>query len=199
VTIPAQRRYGTRQQEETQIRYLSIEKAGLLDFVEMAYAPGLRIDYNFFRISFLSVRNCVSDGINIKYAHPYSKSLLEKVIVENNLGNGILTRSPFLELSHLLLKNNGKAGFVYDPMFTEYEALSVRNFISRNVTESLTDIYNMVLAEREMKFITTTVGQADEDKTYTIQVSIHVVIPASLIEAIHRVIGASFYTCNNVS
>ncbi|XP_052783699.1 protein bark beetle-like isoform X2 [Mya arenaria] len=169
ITMTAQRRYGTRQTEETQIRYVTIEKAGLLDFVEMSYTPGLRIDYNFYKISYLTIRDCVSDGINIKYANPFSKSLIEKVTVENSLGNGILTRSPFLELSHLTLTNNAKAGFVYDPMFTEYEALSVRNFIGRGVTEVLTDLSNIQLSNQEMKFLITT--QTTEDKTYTIQIS----------------------------
>ncbi|KAH3754675.1 hypothetical protein DPMN_189356 [Dreissena polymorpha] len=168
VTIPAQPRHG--RTFETQLRYVSIEKAGLLDFIEMSYAPGLRIDYNFYKMSYISVRNCVSDGINIKYANPFSQSLLEKVTVENNLGNGIVTRSPFLEMSHISLVNNAKAGFVYDPMFTEYEALSVRNFISKDETISLTTQTQLQVGPDKMIFLTTDPNPIAEDRTYEVEI-----------------------------
>ena len=120
----------------------------------MSYTPGLRIDYNFYSISHLTVTNCVADGINIKYSNPYSKNLIEHVTVINNLGNGILTRSPFLELSHVTLQHNDMAGLVYDPMFTEYEALSVRNFIYRNRTVEITTTPTLRLNSNEMQFLT---------------------------------------------
>lgn len=168
LTIPAIPRYGLTT--ESRINHLTIEKAGLLDFVEMTYAPGFRIDYNFYSMSHITVKNCVSDGINIKYSNPFSRNLMEHVTIENNLGNGILTRSPFLRLSHLTLTNNKKAGFIYDPMFTEYEALSVRNFINRNRTVPITENSIISLNDREMKFLTCPPSQTEEDKTYWVEV-----------------------------
>lgn len=152
------------------MNYLTIEKAGLLDFAEMSYTPALRIDYSFYKMSHITVRNSVSDGFSIKYCHPYSESEYLWVTLENNLGNGFLTRSPFLYLKHLTVTGNKQGGLVYDPMFTEYEALSVRNFMSRGVAVSLTDTTSMDLNGNEMKFITTTASQAEEYKTYMLQI-----------------------------
>lgn len=168
LTIPAIPRYGLT--EESRINYLTIEKAGLLDFAEMSYSPGFRIDYNFYSMSHITVRDCVSDGISIKYSNPFSRNLMEHVTVVNNLGNGILTRSPYLKLSHMTLTNNAKAGFIYDPMFTEYEALSVRNFIYRNRTVPITEQSQVSLGNREMQFLTCPPSQTEEDKTYWVEI-----------------------------
>ncbi|KAL3873370.1 hypothetical protein ACJMK2_036499 [Sinanodonta woodiana] len=163
ITIPAIPRGGTTW--ETQFRYVVIEKAGLLDFAEMSFTPALQIDYNFYSISYMTVRKCISDGIHIKYCHPYSQNLIEHTQVDNNLGNGILTRSPFLRLSHMVISNNSKAGFVYDPFFTEYEALTVRNFIYRNRTVSLTN-NPLINVGDIMIFLTCAPGSGTEATTY---------------------------------
>lgn len=168
VTIPAIPRYGLV--EETRINHLTIERAGLLDFVEMSYTPAFRIDYNFYSMSYITVKDCVSDGINIKYSNPFSRNQIEHVTVDNNLGNGILTRSPYLKLSHMTLRGNGKAGLAYDPMFTEYEALSVRNFIYRNRTVHITQEPQVTLNSREMKFLTSPPSETEEEKTYWVEI-----------------------------
>ena len=136
----------------------------------MSYTPALRIDYSFYKMSHITVRDSVSDGFSIKYCHPYSQSEYLWVTLENNLGNGFLTRSPFLYLKHMTLSGNHGAGLVYDPMFTEYEALSVRNFMSHGIAVSLTETRTIDLFEAEMKFITTTPSEVAEDKTYVLQI-----------------------------
>lgn len=168
VTFAASPRSG--QTFETRVNYLTIEKAGLLDFVEMSYTPALRIDYSYYKMSHITVRNSVSDGFSIKYCHPYSQSEYLHVTLENNLGHGLLTRSPFLYLKHLTITGNQGAGLVYDPMFTEYEALSVRNFMSRGIAVYLEDNTQLNLYQDEMKFITTRASEVVEDKTYTLEV-----------------------------
>lgn len=168
VTFAASPRSG--QTFETRVNYLTIEKAGLLDFVEMSYTPALRIDYSYFKMSHITVRDSVSDGFSIKYCHPYSQSEFLHVTLENNLGRGFLTRSPFLYLKHLTITGNKDAGLVYDPMFTEYEALSVRNFMSSGLAVSLENTRNIDLSEDEMKFVTTRASDVVEDTTYVLQV-----------------------------
>lgn len=153
--------------QQTRINHLTIEDAGLLDYADMSFSPGFRIDYNFYDMSFITVKNCVSDGINIKYSYPYTFNEIRYLTLENNLGNGILTRSPFLTLRHVTIKGNDKAGIMYDPFFTEYEALSVRNFIDNSRTVSITTTPRLQIGGDSVEFIVCPIGEAVESgKTY---------------------------------
>ncbi|XP_012945265.1 protein bark beetle [Aplysia californica] len=114
---------------QTVIRFATIKKAGLLDPDTATLTPALRIDYNFYKISWLTVENSISDGISIAYSHPYSENVMEYLKVLGSAGNGIVTKSPRLELWHSKIDHSGKAGFLYDPFFTEYDALLIRNMI----------------------------------------------------------------------
>lgn len=134
----------------------------MLDFADMSYSPGFRIDYNFYDMAFITVKNCVSDGINIKYSYPYTRNEIQYLHLENNLGNGILTRSPFLTLRHVTVKNNDKAGIMYDPFFTEYEALSVRNFIDRSRIIPITTTARLHVRGDSVEFITCPIDETIE-------------------------------------
>ena len=154
------KRVGSFQQ--TRINRLTIDRAGLLDYADMSYGPGFRIDYNFYDMAHITVKNCVSDGINIRYSYPYTFNEIQYVHLENNLGNGILTRSPFLTLRHVTIKNNDKAGIMYDPFFTEYEALTVRNFIDRSRIKSITTTPTLSIGGDSVEFLIAPVGEAIE-------------------------------------
>ena len=155
---------------QTRINHLTIDSAGLLDYADMTYSPGFRIDYNFYSMSYITVKNCVSDGIHIKYSYPFTRNEIQYLTLENNLGNGILTRSPFLSLTHLTIKNNDKAGIIYDPFFTEYEALSVRNFIDRSRTVSITSTPRLVIGGGSVEFLTCPIGEVIESAyTYWVE------------------------------
>lgn len=169
ITLPATPK--GRNDPETQLRYLRIDKAGLLDYATMSYTPALRIDYNFHSVSYLTVENSVSDSVNIKYTYPYSENRFEYCRLNNNLGNGFLVRNPNIQLKYSTMKNNGKAGFVYDPFFTEYRALSVRNSIDRGYTTSITSqLTSQSLDPNTMIFLISDPGLEHETKTYQFEV-----------------------------
>lgn len=170
VTIPAVPTGGS--QEDTQFRHVIIRNAGLLDYEEMKYTPALRIDYMFYKITGLQVLNSASDGVVVRYSNPHTENLFEFCKFDNNLGNGFLTRSPYLKIFYTTMNGNFKSGFAYDPFFTEYEALSVRNFIYRSRIISLTHtpVYN--LGDNSMVFITTSSGSGEERKTYDMEIAV---------------------------
>ena len=128
----------------------------------MSYGPGFRIDYNFYDMAHITVKNCVSDGISIRYSYPYTFNEIQYVHLENNLGNGILTRSPFLTLRHVTIMNNNKAGIMYDPFFTEYEALTVRNFIDRSRIKLITTTPKLSIGGDSVEYLIVPVGEAIE-------------------------------------
>ncbi|XP_033735968.1 LOW QUALITY PROTEIN: protein bark beetle-like [Pecten maximus] len=170
VTIPAVPTGGS--QEDTQIRHVIIRNAGLLDYEEMKYTPALRIDYMFYKMTGLHVLNSASDGVVVRYSNPHTENLFEFCRFDNNLGNGFLTRSPYLRIFYTTMNGNFKSGFAYDPFFTEYEALSVRNFIYRNRIISLTQTPYYSLGDNSMVFITTSSGSGEERQTYDMEISV---------------------------
>ena len=161
------------QMDPTQIRHVIIEKAGMLDYEEMAFAPALRIDYNFYKITGLQIRQSVSDGISIKYSNPHTENLIEYSKFDDNLGNGILTRSPFLKVTYSTMDRNTKGGFVYDPFFTEYEALSVRNFIDDRHKSYFPDtaVQQYQIGVNSMVFIVSRPGTSAVSTTHTLVLS----------------------------
>ncbi|XP_021367968.1 protein bark beetle-like isoform X3 [Mizuhopecten yessoensis] len=170
VTIPAVPTGGS--QEDTQIRHVIIRNAGLLDYEEMKYTPALRIDYMFYKMTGLQVLNSASDGVVVKYSNPHTENLFEFCKFDNNLGHGFLTRSPYLRMFYTTMSGNFKSGFAYDPFFTEYEALSVRNFIHRDriISFTQTPMYN--LGDSSMIFITTSSGSGEERHTYDMEIAV---------------------------
>ena len=115
--------------KETQIRTMKIDKAGLLDHSKMFFSPALRIDYNYYDITNVTVTSSTSDGIYIKFNHPYSNNRLQSCNVFNSLGNGLVVKYPFVETAYGQYNGNKQTGFLYDPFFSEVEAMSVQNFM----------------------------------------------------------------------
>lgn len=137
----------------------------------MTFTPALRIDYNFYKITALQITDSVSDGVNIKYANPFTENLFEKCHFNRNLGHGFLSRTPFLKITETTMNDNQKGGFVYDPFFTEYEALSVRNFLHQSRMVYF-GTKNHQLGDNSMVFIISQPGIRSENHTYTMQLSV---------------------------
>lgn len=75
LTLPATAKLG--QSREHQLREVHLERAGLFDAESMSFTPALRIDYNFYQITAITIINSLSDGVHINYIHPYETSRLE--------------------------------------------------------------------------------------------------------------------------
>ncbi|GFO27981.1 class a scavenger receptor srcr domain with c-type lectin domain [Plakobranchus ocellatus] len=157
---------------DSQLRYVNINKAGMMDSDTATLSPALRIDYNYYQISWLKVEDALSDGIHVFHHHPYFLSKMEYVTVNNCGGNGIFTRSPNLQLMDSQLYGNWKAGFLYDPFFTEYDALLVRNMIYPARRLDMFAQSQRKLATGEMMFLICPAGQAKEtEKEYIVEIS----------------------------
>lgn len=53
------------------------ERAGLFDAATMSFTPALRIDYNFYKITAVTISNSLSDGVLINYIYPFDEVRLE--------------------------------------------------------------------------------------------------------------------------
>lgn len=100
MTLAAAYKHDQKQpgQSESQIRFVDMNNAGLLDPDTGTMTPTLRIDYNYYQISWLTIQNSASDGIQISYNQPFAFNKMEYITVMNSAGNGIVTKSPKLEV-----------------------------------------------------------------------------------------------------
>lgn len=121
----------------------------------MEYSPALRIDYNYHVITNLTVKDGVSDGIDIKFTHPISENRLESCNILNNLGSGIVTRDTSLEISYTSVTGNGEAGLRFDPSFTELEALYIRNSIHPDHRKDMLEMSTLSVGRDSMVFLVT--------------------------------------------
>ncbi|CAG5132059.1 unnamed protein product, partial [Candidula unifasciata] len=157
-------------QSESQIRFAELNNAGLLDPDTGELTPALRIDYNYYQISWLTVRNSMSDGILISYNHPYTLNKMEYITVLNSARNGIVTRSPKLEVMHSRLDGNQMAGFLYDPFFTEYDALLIRNTIYPQRRIDMFGKPLITLQPDQLMFLICPAGQSKVVKDYFVEI-----------------------------
>jgi hypothetical protein len=79
VNLPATARLA--QNCESQLRELHIQRAGLLDAETMSFTPALRIDYNFYQITAVTITDSLDDGVHVMYVHPYETARLERMQV----------------------------------------------------------------------------------------------------------------------
>ncbi|GFR58263.1 neurotrypsin [Elysia marginata] len=157
---------------DTQLRYVNILKAGMMDADTATFSPALRIDYNYYQISWLNIEDSMSDGIHVFHHFPYGLNKMEYITVKNCGGNGIVTRSPRLEVMHSKFLYNRKAGFMYDPFFTEYDALLVRNMIypARRI-DMFAEPQRKLTMSNPMMFLICSAGQAKETgKEYIVEI-----------------------------
>ncbi|XP_013419620.1 protein bark beetle [Lingula anatina] len=107
-----------------------MDKAGLLDHSTMQYVPALQTDYNRHTMSYISINDTLSSGIAVMFNNPKGDQMIDHCDINNNLGDGILTRSSFLTVSFSTLSHNQQAGFRFDPRFSEYDAWNVRSWVA---------------------------------------------------------------------
>ncbi|GAB1605409.1 protein bark beetle-like [Argonauta hians] len=143
-----------KDRQETQIRSVLIDRAGMLDHSSLVFSSALQIDYNYYDISNLTVTESSANGIYIKFNHPYTNNRLQHCNVYNSQGNGLVTKYPFLETAYGTYKDNFLNGFTYDPFFTESEAMSVRNFLRSDQVTVLKGSQTFTLTQETNMFIT---------------------------------------------
>ncbi|XP_067681580.1 protein bark beetle-like [Haliotis asinina] len=164
ITFPATPKDG--QACTSQLRHIAIHKAGLLDHATMAHTPALRIDYNYYQMSYITINDALSDAIHIKFNHPHTENKLEYGNITNVNGNGVVLRSSRMTILYTRVTNSDSAGFLFDPFFTEYDSLLVRNSIYATRRTYITENPQLSIGDRGMIFLLTKPGTATESKTY---------------------------------
>ncbi|CAH2236667.1 jg20886 [Pararge aegeria aegeria] len=107
--------------ERADLQYVSIEKAGLLDYSSNSFKPALQIDFARHSLESVKVANNYDDGLGILYSDLYGVDAINTVRnseFSNNRGSGISLKQLGLKVYSSIIENNNLAGITHNPHIT---------------------------------------------------------------------------------
>ncbi|XP_034826785.1 protein bark beetle isoform X2 [Maniola hyperantus] len=107
--------------ERADLQYVSIEKAGLLDYSSNSFKPALQIDFARHSLESVKVANNYHDGLGILYSDLYGVDAINTVRnseFSNNRGSGMSFKQLGLKVYSSIIENNNLAGIFHNPHIT---------------------------------------------------------------------------------
>ncbi|XP_046962256.1 protein bark beetle [Vanessa cardui] len=107
--------------ERADLQYVSIEKAGLLDYSSNSFKPALQIDFARHSLESVKIANNYHDGLGILYSDLYGSDAINTVRnseFSNNKGSGISFKQLGLKVYSSVIENNEIAGISHNPHIT---------------------------------------------------------------------------------
>lgn len=187
--------------ERADLQYVSIEKAGLLDYSTNAFKPALQIDFARHSLESVRVSNNYHDGLGIMYSDLYGADAVNTVRnseFSNNKGSGLSFKQLGLKVFGSVIENNIVAGIYHNPHITGLQQRELAGWFTMpsdfNMEETSyrpimlpeyeTDIS---LANGETRYLVFT-RQLNQDieKTYNIKCNPGHVLGLQLLNPIHN-------------
>ncbi|CAG0893659.1 unnamed protein product [Cyprideis torosa] len=107
------------------IRHALIEGAGLVDPGTNLFRPAIQMDFAHHILDQLTVSDNWADGVGVIHTDLYSfepdVNILSRSTVSNNRGNGIVVRTPGLEVLNCQVHHNHLSGVAYNPVLSRDE------------------------------------------------------------------------------
>ncbi|KAG8238177.1 hypothetical protein J437_LFUL014053, partial [Ladona fulva] len=106
------------------LQYITIEKAGLLDYSTNSFKPALQIDFSRHALSNIRVISNVHDGLGIIYSDIYSSEAINAVVdseFKDNHGCGISFKQLGLKISGTKVEDNSKGGICHNPVLSKLQ------------------------------------------------------------------------------
>lgn len=106
--------------ERADLQFITIEKAGLLDYATNAFQPALQIDFARHSLESIRVTDNIQDGLGIIYSDIYADAvnIVRNSEFSNNRGSGISVKQLGLKVHGALIENNLIAGIKHDPVIS---------------------------------------------------------------------------------
>lgn len=118
--------------EESRLKNVIVESAGLLDYATNSFKPALQIDFNKHYLEYLKISDNTDSGIGIMWNEmfvPQSRQIVHSQIVSNRR-HGIVVHSQGLKIRQCDLENNAGSGILYNPMFSKLEQRDLISWIN---------------------------------------------------------------------
>ncbi|XP_012253572.2 protein bark beetle isoform X3 [Athalia rosae] len=186
--------------QRSDLQYITIERAGLLDFTTNALKPALQIDFARHSMDGIKVVENLQDGLGILYSDIYSADAVNTVRnsdFSNNRGSGISFKQLGLKVSNSRLENNRIAGIRHNPALSAVQQREFAGWFDRSPDMTVDTPYNPIvipqdsgdieLANGETKYVVTAKGGGENlERLINIQCTPGYVIGIQLLNPIHN-------------
>ncbi|KAK0090170.1 hypothetical protein PV325_002595 [Microctonus aethiopoides] len=154
--------------DRTDLQFITIEKAGLLDYTTNSFKPALQIDFARHSLEGVKIVNNVQDGLGIIYSDIYSANAVNTVKnsdFSNNKGSGISFKQLGLKISNSRIENNKVAGIRHNPAFSAVQQREFSGWFMQSLGSTVDVSYepiiipgtvnNIDIATNDIKYIVT--------------------------------------------
>ncbi|XP_020286537.1 protein bark beetle isoform X2 [Pseudomyrmex gracilis] len=155
--------------QRSDLQYVTIEKAGLLDYKTNSFKPALQIDFARHSLDGVRVVNNLQDGLGILYSDIYSAGAINTVTnseFSNNGGSGVSFKQLGMKIINSRVENNKVAGIKHNPALSAVQQREFAGWFLQTPDTTIDSPYDPVilpetnekieLENGETKYITTT-------------------------------------------
>ncbi|XP_012276535.1 protein bark beetle isoform X2 [Orussus abietinus] len=185
--------------QRSDLQYVTIERAGLLDYTTNSFKPALQIDFARHSLEGVKVVNNLQDGLGILYSDIYSADAVNTVRnseFSNNRGSGISFKQLGLRIFNARIENNKVAGVRHNPAFSAVQQREFAGWFVRSPDMTVDSPYNPIiipndsrdieLAVGETKYLVTAKIQENVEKFINIRCTPGYVVGIQLLNPIHN-------------
>lgn len=117
--------------ERADLQYLTIEKAGLFDYMTNTFKPALQMDFARHNLDYVRVVENLQDGLGIIYSDVFSGSSVNNVRnseFSQNRGNGVSFKQLGLKIQNSNIKDNRGSGISHDSVLSSLEQREISSW-----------------------------------------------------------------------
>ncbi|XP_015781798.1 protein bark beetle-like [Tetranychus urticae] len=126
--------------DQTEIKHIEIEKAGLFDYASNSFRPALQIDFNRHRLFNVKITENNDAGIGIMWNDFFNtrESLeISNSEIRKNAFHGIISHSQGLVLVNSHIQENAGSAYHYEPMVNKWEQMDLKSWIAPRDPKSI--------------------------------------------------------------
>ncbi|XP_058814213.1 protein bark beetle isoform X1 [Topomyia yanbarensis] len=187
--------------ERADLQYVTIEKAGLFDYMTNTFKPALQMDFARHNLDSIRVVENLQDGLGVIYSDLYAGSSVNNVKnseFAGNRGNGISIKQLGLKVHGSIIKDNRGSGINHDSVISAMEQREITSWFNMvpdfNVDDSdyrpimlPSDLQNIDIDQWQIKHIITVPVSGDPvEKLLTIRCQPGYVIGIQLLNPIEN-------------
>ncbi|KFB47778.1 AGAP009143-PA-like protein [Anopheles sinensis] len=119
--------------ERADLQYVTIEKAGLFDYVTNTFKPALQMDFARHNLDSVRVVENLQDGLGIIYSDIYAGSSVNNVKnseFAGNRGNGISIKQLGLKVQGSIIRDNRGSGINHDQVVSSLEQREITGWFN---------------------------------------------------------------------
>lgn len=119
--------------ESTELQYITVEHAGLFDYVTNKFKPAIQFDFSKHNMENVRVIKNLHDGLGILYSDIYSNNVnnIKNSEFTENRGNGISIKQLGLRIHGSIIRDNLGSGIHHDSVISSEEQREISGWFNR--------------------------------------------------------------------